>query len=74
MTCKCEKLKIKVNNDGVGNYTKGTIITVDSCDGIPKSKFWRDRIKDSAIDGCVSVIPKRMKKATDEKSNQETNQ
>jgi len=67
--CKCEKLKIKVNKT-VGTYKKGTIVTVDAVDGVPLSKFWRDRIKDSTIDSCVSIIPKRVKKSTIDKTKE----
>ena len=61
--CKCPKLKIKINRDLGALYPKGKIITVDARDGVALSKYWRDRIKDSEIDGCVTVIkPKETKK------------
>lgn len=41
----------------VGKYKVGEIIQVD-CDkyGIPLNQYWRNRLKDSAIDQCVEEI------------------
>ena len=47
------KLKLNINFSG---YKKGTIIRVNAIDGIPVEKFWRDRLKDSAIDKCVEIV------------------
>lgn len=43
-------------------YNGVVTIAVDS-DGVPLSKFWRNRLKDSEIDNCVEVIkPSQTKK------------
>lgn len=46
------------------NLPKGTKvnIVVDK-DGIPKDKYWRDRIKDAKTDGCVEFIEIKSKKS-----------
>jgi len=67
--CKCSKLKLSINKDFL-QYKKGSVITIDAKDGIPISKFWRDRLKDSEIDNCVSIVKKAAKK-TVKKINQE---
>lgn len=69
--CKCSKLKILINKDFL-QYKKGSIITVDAKDCIPVSKFWRDRLRDSKIDDCVSIV-KPTKKVV-KKIKQETEQ
>lgn len=63
------KLKISIDKSFM-QYTKGSIITVNANKGIPVDKFWRDRLKDSEIDGCVSVV-KKTRKPSVKKSNQE---
>lgn len=50
-----KKLKIQVNFD-VGKIKKGSQIMIDVDNaGIPLDKFWRKRLKDSAIDNCIQV-------------------
>ncbi len=48
-------MKIKLNMD-LKNFKKGQIIDVPAKDGIATNQFWRNRIKDSAIDKCVEVL------------------
>lgn len=53
-------MKLKINN--VKGYN-GVITIGADVDGVPLSKFWRDRLKDSKIDNCVEVIkPSKPKK------------
>lgn len=59
---KVKKLKIRINKDFI-TYKEGQEISVDSIDGIPLDKFWRDRLKDSKFDNCVSVVKKTRKPA-----------
>jgi len=63
------KLEISIDKSFM-HYVKGSIISVKSKDGIPLDKFWRDRLKDSEFDGCVSIV-KRTRKPSFKKSNQE---
>jgi len=62
MTCKDCHVELEINVDLPG-YPKGTKIKVSANKGIPTSKYWRDRIKDSDIDGCVSVVVKKTAKS-----------
>lgn len=55
------KLKLQLHAD-LGDFLKGRTIEVEATNGIPVDKYWRDRIKDSKIDGCVSIV-KSTKKA-----------
>lgn len=51
-----KKLKIQVNIN-IGKIKKGSQIMIDvDNEGIPLDKFWRKRLKDSAIDNCIQVI------------------
>ena len=49
--------KLRINNKGILNLPIGTIknVSVDN-DGIPFSKFWRDRLKDAERDNCCEFI------------------
>jgi hypothetical protein len=47
------KLLIKKDFD---RYTKGQIVTVKSVKKIPVDIYWRRRLKDAEIDGCVEVV------------------
>ena len=48
-------MKIKINFD-FGKYKKDQEITIKTIGKIPEEKYWRDRIKDSEIDGCVTIV------------------
>ena len=37
-------------------FSTGDIIHVKDVDGTPKELFWRNRVKDAEIDGCVKVV------------------
>lgn len=56
-----ELLKIRIDKR-LGSYLPGTIIKVGHNNGVPLNKYWRDRIKDSEFDGCVTVIQSEAKK------------
>lgn len=51
-------------NQRLGNRQKGQTITLETdSEGTPLDAFWRKKLKDSAIDGCVSIQKKRAKQA-----------
>lgn len=51
-------------NMKIGRRKKGDTITVETdSEGTPLDSFWRKKLKDSAIDGCVSIQNKRSKQA-----------
>ena len=56
------KIKIKINKP-VGTYIVDQIVEVDADEkGIPTDSFWRERLKDSKIDGCVEIIINKKEK------------
>ena len=58
------KKKIKLNA-ALKDFPAGRVLDIDTDkDGVPISRYWRDRIKDAEIDGCVEFITetKRSKK------------
>jgi hypothetical protein len=68
---------LKINKDIVtpsGRRKAGIIISVQ-CDinNIPLNKFWRDRVKDSEIDGCVSFVERDSNKTSIENIDKKTN-
>ena len=51
---KTKRLKL---NAPLRKHPAGTIINIKANkDGVPLDKYWRDRLKDSAIDGCVEIV------------------
>ncbi len=65
-----EHIEIKINMD-FKPYIKGQVIKVRSANGIPLEKYWRNRIRDSEIDNCVSVKQPVEKKTTKVKKENE---
>jgi hypothetical protein len=64
-------MKLKINSKelaltlGVAQFA---IVDVDTKQGVPVVREWRNRIKDSEIDSCVSVVETQTKSATGAKS------
>ena len=57
-------MKLKINQDiktPNGKVFKDSIIEVDDIDGVPSEIFWRNRIRDSAIDNCVEIVSTQKK-------------
>lgn len=52
-------MKLKLNQDlktPKGKLSKDSIIEVADLNNEPLDKFWRNRLKDSAIDNCVEIV------------------
>lgn len=52
-------MQIKLNIDlktPKGLLKKDSIINIEDIDGTPTELFWRNRIKDSAIDNCIEIV------------------
>ena len=52
-------MQIKLNQNlktPQGQLLKDTIIEINDENGVPTDLFWRNRLKDSAIDNCIEVI------------------
>lgn len=46
-------IQLKVNN--VPGHS-GTVTIQTDENGVPLERFWRNRIKDAAVDNCVEVV------------------
>lgn len=51
-----ENKRLKINAPLRGIKAGTTINIRTDKKGIPKDKYWRDRLRDSAIDNCVEII------------------
>lgn len=62
MIKKYETKDLQLNTELAGK-PKGSVqkIQVDK-NGVPIDRYWRDRIKDAEIDGCVKLVPATKKK------------
>lgn len=50
------KTKIKINLP-LKHYKKGDIVNIEiDINGLAIDRYWRNRIKDSKIDGCVEYV------------------
>lgn len=57
-------MKLKLNQDlktPKGKLIKDSIVEVVDIDGVPSDRFWRNRLKDSAIDNCVEIASTQTK-------------
>ena len=49
-------IKVKKN---LGDIWAGSVIRVEADkNGLPLDRYWRDRLKDSAIDDCCEILEK----------------
>lgn len=52
-------MQIKLNQNlktPQGQLLKDAIIEINDENGVPTDLFWRNRLKDSAIDNCIEVV------------------
>jgi len=52
-------MQIKLNQNlrtPQGQLLKDAIIEINDQDGVPTDLFWRNRLKDSAIDNCIEIV------------------
>ncbi len=63
-------MKIKLKTD-LNNLKEGTELEIVDIDGIPVDRYWRNRLEDSKIDGCIEVLDK-VKKVEEKIVNNET--
>lgn len=49
------KLNLNIKYKNI-EYKKDSIIEVEDIDNVPTDLFWRNRLKDSAIDNCVEIV------------------
>ena len=52
-------MQIKLNQNlrtPQGQLLKDAIIEINDENGVPTDLFWRNRLKDSAIDNCIEIV------------------
>lgn len=58
-------IKVKVRSEALAKalgVTAGKVVEVKTRQGVPVSREWRNRLRDSKFDNCVSVVePKKAK-------------
>jgi len=52
---KLENKQLKLNTD-LASHKEGEVINIQCIGGVPVERYWRDRVKDSEIDECVSFV------------------
>jgi hypothetical protein len=56
-----KKISLKLNAD-LGGKKKGATITVEiDSNKVIIDRYWRRRLEDAALDGCVEVVKKEIK-------------
>lgn len=48
-------MKIKIEKD-FDKHIAGTIKEIEDINGLPIERYWRNRLKDAEIDGCVTLV------------------
>lgn len=57
-----KKIAIQINKP-LRAYPIGTIIQIKTDkNGTPLERYWRDRLKDANIDGCIKIVKKKKSK------------
>lgn len=57
-----KKIAITINKP-IRGYLIGSVVKIKVDEnGIPLDRYWRDRLKDAPIDGCISIIKKKKSK------------
>lgn len=54
-------MQIEIMKD-LGQFKEGQIVTVKDKKGIPCDIFWRRRLEDAELDGCVKIHKKKRSK------------
>lgn len=54
-------MQIEIMKD-FGKYKEGQIVGVNAINGVPCDIFWRRRLADAELDGCVKIIKKKRSK------------
>jgi len=57
-------MKVTINNEalaGLLGVKPGDKVNVECKHGIPVNREWRNRFRDSVIDGCISIIVPKSK-------------
>ena len=52
---KLQNKQLQLHTD-LASHKAGEVIYIECTDGVPVDRYWRDRVKDSEIDGCVSFV------------------
>ena len=60
-------MQLKVLKDLPG-YKAGQKVRIKTNNDIPVDRFWRDRLRDAEIDGCVEIVKpiRKERKVTDD--------
>lgn len=59
-------MKLKIKKDlktPFGLKKANEIIEINDDSGVPTDRFWRNRLRDAAIDDCVQIIIENEKKS-----------
>lgn len=62
MITKYEDKSLKLNVPLRGHKADVEVKIKTDKDGTPVDRYWRDRVKDAAIDGCVEFVEKKTTK------------
>jgi len=54
-------MRVKINKP-FGGYETGQIVPIQTKGGIPADRYWRDRLKDSKTDDCITVLDEKKSK------------
>jgi hypothetical protein len=59
-----QKVKVTVNNPelaSVLSVSVGSTVLVETKNGVPVNKEWRNRFKDSLVDKCITISKTKQK-------------
>lgn len=56
-------MRVKINKT-FGGYEVGQVVPIKTKGGIPAELYWRNRLKDSKTDNCITVIDEKKSKSS----------
>lgn len=63
---RVREIQLNVNLDTpIGSFKKDAIVSIAvDVNNTPLERFWRDRLTDSKIDNCITLLSKKTNKST----------
>ena len=49
-------MRLRINTNSIPGFNEGDEVEAHTKDGVIKDKYWRNRLEDSKIDNCVSIV------------------
>ena len=49
-------MRLRINTNSLPGFNEGDEVEAETKGGVIKDRYWRNRLEDSKIDNCVSIV------------------